>query len=112
MSNNRIQGSLDYALRKNLRRKPRKPVKPACVYVVTCGEFVKIGIASNPQARLIELQVGCPLPLTLQKITRFDDAGHAEDVLHERFNQFRVRGEWFKLPPAELAILFDLLDGL
>lgn len=60
--------------------------------------LVKIGCASNPVARLKELQTGSPEKLELVGV--IPDAGQAgERELHELLAPYRSHGEWFK--PSE-----------
>jgi hypothetical protein len=59
--------------------------------------WVKIGRAKNPKARLRDLQTSCPLKLFLLAKVFNDSAPKAESELHERFDKYRHRGEWFWL---------------
>lgn len=61
------------------------------VYIVRADGMVKIGRASDPYARLLQLQVGSPIPLKLLWVS--DD--FTEEELHQRFSQYRKHGEWF-----------------
>jgi len=72
--------------------------EPMAIYVVQCHEFVKIGIAANPHARLAQLQVGCPYKLTLAGFWRSAHAIGEEEMIHSFLDEYRERGEWFKLP--------------
>lgn len=54
---------------------------------------VKIGVASDVEARIGELQTGSPLPLYLIWKTRGGQS--LERDLHERFAPYRIHGEWF-----------------
>jgi hypothetical protein len=58
-----------------------------------CGGPIKVGIAQNPQARVIELQTGNPYPLRV--IAEFDESANLEKVIHRQFADFRLSGEWF-----------------
>lgn len=69
------------------------------------GGLIKIGVATNPDSRLLGLQTGCPVELRL--IGVIAGAGQAtETELHQRFASTRVRGEWFE-PTAELLTLIS-----
>jgi hypothetical protein len=59
---------------------------------------VKIGIALKPEKRLSELQVSCPFQLTLKKTKRPRNAKRVEKHLHDHFEKYHMRGEWFDLP--------------
>lgn len=68
------------------------------VYFITDGVgHVKIGFAANVGARLCELQTGNALPLTV--LATLKGSCDTERELHQRFAEYRVRGEWFRLAP-------------
>lgn len=59
---------------------------------------VKIGIAEEPQKRLSELQISCPYELKIKNTRESTDAERVEKALHEYFNRYHLRGEWFDIP--------------
>lgn len=67
------------------------------IYFIQCGEFVKIGRCErDPIRRLEKLQIGNPV--TLRLIAVIPEGGRMEESnWHNRFDSWRVRGEWFKL---------------
>lgn len=67
--------------------------------------LIKIGLAVDPQSRLIELQVGSPHTLTLLLVV--DGDRDDERRLHRRFSRHRVRGEWFKPQAAVLHFMLQ-----
>lgn len=75
------------------------------VYFATCREAnaVKIGSSVDPWGRLPELQMGCPLPITIEAII----AGGMEEefAYHRRFDDVRIRGEWFAISEMIEAIM-------
>ena len=78
------------------------------IYMVECEGFIKIGVASNVQDRLANMQTGCPFPLVL--LTSFVSACPYEDEesIHALLEEYRVRGEWFRLPePMVMHLLKD-----
>lgn len=75
------------------------------VYVIQCNEFVKIGFASDFASRLNAMQIGNPYKLKLLKIFPTMTPEAMEDRIHAELEQYRERGEWFKLPPEVLAEL-------
>lgn len=84
------------------------------VYVIRSGEYCKIGIAADVQARLASLQTGNPVTLTL--VTQFEFANPApvEQVLHQKFASQRETLEWFRLSVTDLETIdriCRLLDG-
>lgn len=62
---------------------------------------IKIGIAKDPQARIANLQTGCPYKLDLIEVFTFKTEMHArgaERRLHKMFQAKgkRMNGEWFR----------------
>ena len=69
--------------------------------------FIKIGFTdSAPEKRLAQLQTGCPGELVLLLVVEGDQ--HFEDVLHQRFDRFRERGEWFRPAPTVIGMMIDM----
>lgn len=62
------------------------------------SDSIKIGTASDPMARLADLQTGCPFELVL--LATVPGGYQLEDELHERFSSSVLRGEWFRGDPA------------
>ena len=67
------------------------------VYFATCREAnaVKIGSSIEPHQRLVELQAYCPLLLTLEAV--LPGGREEEQTFHRRFEDERIRGEWFTI---------------
>lgn len=81
-------------------RRTRQPTGPTSVYVVTCIDRVKIGIAKDVHARVIDLQFVCPFPVTVVGKREYPTrkaAMRAERQLHVHFAEQRIHGEWFVL---------------
>jgi hypothetical protein len=60
--------------------------------------YIKVGKANNPQARLANLQVGCPHAISRMSYFRLDSeklALVAEKRIHVALKRYRLRGEWF-----------------
>lgn len=55
---------------------------------------VKIGLASDPAARLAALQTGNPFPLFLRAYAA--GGRHAEGNVHRCLRSLNIRGEWFR----------------
>lgn len=73
------------------------------VYLLGSEEFrpVKIGVG-NPGTRLIQLQVGNPFDLEILWTT--PGGVLLERALHDRFNLWYRRGEWFDFPDGVDAV--------
>lgn len=74
---------------------------PKCfVYLISNGEYIKIGVAKNVEARLKDLQVAnakelqliCSFPLKNEK-----EAFKLEQFLHTEYEAYHIRGEWFNI---------------
>lgn len=74
-----------------------------CVYVIeqeTTG-YIKIGIADNPESRILDLQIGSPFPLSLKgaiKCANRDIATIVERYMHLCYQPVQAVGEWFRVP--------------
>ena len=78
------------------------------VYLMTTGEFTKIGFAEDVHRRKKVVQSCCPLAVTLLRVYNGGDAARAqrlEKKLHKMFAEKRVRpnNEWFRLSAADIA---------
>jgi hypothetical protein len=71
----------------------------------TTPDIYKIGISNAPGKRLQSLSTS--IPHELQIVHRFvaDSAEEAEAHLHKRFKEARIKGEWFRLTPEQIAEL-------
>lgn len=85
------------------------------VYLIVCGQYVKIGHSHAPEKRLHSLDVG-PVDSHVAHTWAFEDrpaAVRMEGRLHKLFAQHRVRGEWFlmdkewPLAVGDAALRFD-----
>lgn len=86
---------------------------PAFLYVigmVDSLDHVKIGIATDIQQRVVELQTANPFRLTLLASKAFAskrEARHSERALHQQFSNVRATGEWFRLTDESRNSLID-----
>lgn len=74
------------------------------VYIIQCGEHVKIGVAKDPLRRLADINVGTPVLATLFGSREFDGrlvAYNVESQLHRTFRHARANGEWFAVSPED-----------
>lgn len=80
------------------------------IYIITDGEFYKIGRSKLPYKRLKQLQTGNRKPLRLIHIFEYQQKGRiteeiAEKRIHYLLRQFRKKGEWFRFENEQ-----DLID--
>lgn len=78
------------------------------VYVIACtdarGRAVgpsKIGIAKDPEQRLRTFQTANPRPLAIYRTFRVPRAHALEQAAHRLLHPFRMKGEWFAVPPEQ-----------
>jgi prophage antirepressor-like protein len=71
-------------------------MKKEKVYLIHAkkNNAVKIGTSTNVQKRLKHLQISCPFKLDLLYVV--DGGYRLEARLHSEFDEYRIRGEWFK----------------
>ncbi len=79
------------------------------VYVIECKSVrpypVKIGVATSPEKRILELQTGNPYPLKLIASIPFVDRKFAyefESFVHKGNTKSSVGGEWFNSKKLDL----------
>ncbi len=88
-----------------------EPGKLRVVYFIEAPELnrVKIGVASNPERRFMNLSVGSPVELRIAGV--FFGSLYLEQYLHKKFAQFHVRGEWFEFAPELREYLAFRMGG-
>ncbi len=85
------------------------------LYVIAYSDSgpCKIGYASNATKRLRTMQTGCPLELKIRSMWVHDklSAKHLEQHIHGFLKPLRIRGEWYKTTPAEIATIISAIPG-
>ena len=66
------------------------------LYVLRCGDKLKIGITNDIESRLSSLQTGNPEQIVLEYIEERLNPRKAEKWLHTQFAYCRIKGEWFQ----------------
>jgi hypothetical protein len=72
------------------------------VYVIS-GEhgMVKVGVSTDPNTRIADLQTGSPFRLQFELIGMTTGQGYdIESLAHEMLDKHRAEGEWFAVPAA------------
>ena len=91
----------------------QKPHLFIMLYVITDGDFCKIGITRNVEQRLNNLQTANPKRIRVAKAWLYGD--WAETMIHEQLRGSRgsSRNEWFCISPQECISFIDkfLLDN-
>ncbi len=86
----------------------RKDILPSFVYfIANRGQgTVKIGISTDPEKRLSQLQTSNHDQLEILAVMEADE--RTEGLLHRRFKSHRLSGEWFTLSPEILGFIQNL----
>jgi hypothetical protein len=81
----------------------KSPAVAGFVYAIQSPEnprHVKLGLSSNPQARLRQLQTGNPYKLALLWTFPCSNMAETETAFHNVFDKYRITGgEWFDFHP-------------
>ena len=96
------------ALKAKTKAKPQ--TKTQYLYLMQSGINgpVKVGVASDVEARRRQLQTGNPFHISI--ISTIPDAAQREFELHDLFGHFRLEGEWFE-PIQEIFDWFKIQES-
>lgn len=76
------------------------------LYLVKADKYIKIGVAKNPESRLISISTGCPFKPEIVLIKKLDKLCFlVERYLHIKFTDKRCNGEWFELTSEDIAYI-------
>ena len=106
---NRLEHAVSHCEKLRIKR-DNTPGRSAHLYLIGVHDYVKVGIANSVRLRLTELQVGCPYELSVLASFPTNNAQRDERRLHRRWTAYATRGEWFRVPYAELALVCSALS--
>lgn len=75
------------------------------------GVLIKIGISIQPLSRFDSVSDECIGPISMLACIRIPRAYQAEKALHKRYQQYRIRGEWFDMPETVVLELLALVNS-
>jgi hypothetical protein len=81
------------AVERLARSREQTTVNGSVVYVIQCGDMVKIGYSRNVGQRLAQIRTSNPGAVRL--VATLPGGAAEEKALHQRFAEFRSNGEWF-----------------
>ena len=92
----------------------KKQKKARQVYIIqvdheSMSDVYKIGISNAPGKRLQTLNTSNPFELDILHKFVADPAEEAEGKLHQRFEQTRLSGEWFRLTDAQILEICKII---
>ena len=93
---------------KYVKRKPQK----GYVYLAAADNGTyKIGLSKEPLRRIEKLGVTLPYALEVAHLFPTDDMYTSENILHERFSDKRLDGEWFELDADDVELIKSIENG-
>lgn len=90
------------------RRQGEASEKPGYVYLLKAGPYYKIGKTQNVDERIKQLATLPPFDLELVHVIPSPQPHKLESVLHKRFDDLRVNGEWFLLGTEDVEYIEEL----
>jgi hypothetical protein len=75
------------------------------LYFIRAGDYLKIGVTTDLDRRLLALRTASPLPLVVKAVR--PGTVREERAWHQRFAHLRVQGEWFRWTPELAAAIRD-----
>ena len=82
------------------------------LYFLQCGDHQKIGISRKFEARLSSIQASNPMPIEIIKKIDCVEAKTHEAKLLTKYCQYRVSGEWFKLPFRQIHEISNYMESI
>jgi len=100
---------VDEMLERNKYKRGRRK-STGFVYFIQgqCGGAIKIGFSKKPEMRLKELQTGYPDTLTILLMIPGSESDEA--AFHKMFEEFRLKGEWFRPDPYIINKLKEMAE--
>ena len=71
--------------------------KKGYVYFIKCRDKIKIGYSTNVEKRIKQLSVGNGEKLEL--IYKIQSDRYLETILHKKYRNYHISGEWFEAEP-------------
>jgi hypothetical protein len=99
-------GAEDFGRVRRTQRGPGEPMTGGFVYVVRGDHnLIKVGVTTNPRARLASLRTGSAFPIEYAYIavTPGDSGAEIESAAQTLLEKHRCNGEWFDGQP-EMAV--------
>lgn len=89
-------------------QKKRRSELPT-VYALSTNDlkYIKVGFTNAVKQRVSNIQSGCPFELFLWIAIKTPKPKQVEHELHERLEDFKLRGEWFSPDENTLDWMLD-----
>jgi len=92
--------------RKKLNNDDRKS---GYVYLIKCQKYYKIGCATNVSNRMNVFTVEMPFKFKLIKKWKADNMYISEKLLHKKYKDKKVNGEWFNLTDNDIVMIGTIM---
>ena len=86
------------------------PIVLGYVYIIKFGKYYKIGKTRTPKQRM-DAFCNFPEKIEIIKIAHVWGYSEIEKELHEKYKEYRVKGEWFDLNTELLEEVKQILDA-
>lgn len=83
------------------------------LYVISCAQYVKVGIATDISKRVATFQTGNPFPISILRQLKFKSRLHAllvERTVHGVLADERFYSEWFVCTPERAMAVADAVS--
>jgi len=78
------------------------------LYLIRAGIYTKIGVAKDPEKRLVAISTGCPFKPEIVATKQFGKLCYlVERYLHIQYADKCTNGEWFALDEADVKTIID-----
>jgi hypothetical protein len=92
-------------------RRFNNKLSPGFVYLIKSVDgFYKIGMSEKPIKRISHLGVKLPFPIEVKHLIKTNQRYKAEKIFQNRFEDKRVRGEWFSLNEADIDYITSFTE--
>jgi hypothetical protein len=101
-----IRPGISFRLDELLQKpSPRRQLQGRFIYIVQADNgMLKIGVSTNPSARLAQLRTASAVPLAIAYVGALRCAGYTvEAEAHRTLAGYRQNGEWFNCP-VDMAV--------
>lgn len=106
-----IQHEIECQQWGNSTPRPKPQSKPGYVYIITDGQYYKVGISQDPEARLKQFQTSNANHLHLVHTRHVPRPKELEEHVHALLSQCNMRGEWFELTQSQVKEAIDAIEG-
>jgi len=101
--------------RKDNARKVNSKKKPnGYLYILQNKQFdlIKIGVSANPKRRIRDIKANLPFDTDCVFLNYYKDVYYLEELIHQRFKNNQIKGEWFQVYNEDVMGLKNVLKAM